>query len=97
MTGDALEAEAVRGQPIPGYKDSAIVNLLGSTDKPKADALKAVRVIDYDETTTGPVPACSRVIHQPVIFVTRVEYANLFHTTTGESGSKSPPNLLICI
>jgi glycoprotein 2-beta-D-xylosyltransferase len=34
-------------------------------------------------TSTGAPPAvCSQVVDEPVIFLTRVEYANLFHTTT---------------
>ena len=34
-------------------------------------------------TKSVPAPQCHNLITEPVVFVTRVEYANLFHTSTG--------------
>jgi glycoprotein 2-beta-D-xylosyltransferase len=68
-------AGAAVGEPLPGY---APLQALLAPDPYKERLLTAARVLP--SAAAGPV--CGKLVEQPVLFITRMEYANLFHTTT---------------
>ena len=76
--------DAVPLTTLPGVP--ALVSEMLANDPYKSRMLSHARVISPRATDSGPggspAPRCF-VINEPVVFVTRVEYANLFHTTTG--------------
>jgi hypothetical protein len=80
---------------------SAAFGGMGSNDGFKFRMLNAMRVVTAESAALG---GCKTFIPGPVMFVTRVEYANLFHTSTGASvctgGSVfhfSPPCLVLAM
>jgi hypothetical protein len=93
----ATAAEAARarvGEPVPGrngFSGSALSRFLSASHSYTAGMLSHMGVVDFaaDASTAGaPARAARgvvRVVDDPVIFVTRMEYANLFHTSTGAS------------
>ena len=69
---------------------AALIRSMEPKDPYKARMLKAARVLKplpaegvTEGTATEKAPVCHTVVTEPVIIVTRVEYANLFHTSTG--------------
>jgi glycoprotein 2-beta-D-xylosyltransferase len=63
------------GEPLPGF---APLQALLAPDPYKERLLSAARLLP----SGGAGPACSARVAQPVLLITRMEYANLFHTTT---------------
>jgi glycoprotein 2-beta-D-xylosyltransferase len=67
------------GAPVPRL--DALPASMSRSDHFKLEMLQNMRLIDkaaHTQTYT-----CSRIVTQPTMFITRVEYANLFHTSTG--------------
>ena len=63
------------GEPLKAESVNAATSRMADTDAMKAEMLKATR------TVKGPQRCASRIT-DPVFAVTRMEYANLFHTST---------------
>jgi glycoprotein 2-beta-D-xylosyltransferase len=68
---------ATAGEPLPGY---APLQALLAPDPYKERLLSAARVLPAAASASAPV--CGARVEQPVLLITRMEYANLFHTTT---------------
>jgi glycoprotein 2-beta-D-xylosyltransferase len=78
---DALKAEVEgggerAGEGLPGYRGGQLSAYL-TQDNYKASLLEALRIIPAAEGA-----ACGKRIREPVLAVTRMEYVNLFHTST---------------
>ena len=56
-----------------------LVEWLSATDKFKLEFLETLQILNTEAALKS---VCSLRVEAPVIFVTRVEHANLFHTTT---------------
>jgi hypothetical protein len=95
VVATAAEAAQARvGEPVPGrngFSGSALSRFLSASHSYTAGMLSHMGVVDFaadaSSTRGGKAPATRgvvRVVDDPVIFVTRMEYANLFHTSTGE-------------
>ena len=77
---------------LPGVP--ALIASMTPVDPYKARMLTHASVLTPRAAEGGvPAPSCKLVVTEPVVFVTRVEYANLFHTTTGEAGGRRSPRV----
>lgn len=78
----SIEGATGAGSPVSGLSTAAkLTSALDRQDKHKLEWLRSVRVID-GTGGAADVRVCASRIAEPVIFVTRMEYANLFHTST---------------
>lgn len=68
------------GDALAAVRSSNLPRVLERVDKFKLDMLNAMRVVDASQP--GQQRGCGRRVREPVIFLTRMEYANLFHTST---------------
>lgn len=73
----------VAGETLGQFTGSPLAGLLDRNDSPKLRLLRSLRIIDVPASATAPgARTCRTRITQPVMMVTRVEYANLFHQST---------------
>jgi len=93
VVATAAEAAQARvGESVPnGFSGSALSRFLSASHSYTAGMLSHMGVVDFaadaSSSRGAKAPAARgvvRVVEDPVIFVTRMEYANLFHTSTGE-------------
>lgn len=68
------------------YTRSGLQQALARPDPYKKAMVQQVRVLTAGESTYHCPGGVGSLVQQPVIFVTRMEYANLFHTSTGQWG-----------
>jgi glycoprotein 2-beta-D-xylosyltransferase len=68
------------GAALGTVRSTNLARALERTDKYKLDMLLATRVLDAAQPNQRR--SCGQRVREPVVFVTRMEYANLFHTST---------------
>jgi glycoprotein 2-beta-D-xylosyltransferase len=79
--GDGSKVE--KGTPIEPLLSAWDQGLsMNQKDPYKARMFRQTFEVNDEVLSSRPGVACKKIITEPVIFVTRVEYANLFHTST---------------
>jgi hypothetical protein len=74
IAADAVQAPSIDGEKVDG---GTIMSGLEHADRHKAEFVKTTRVL-----AGASGRACVTRVSEPVLAVTRMEYANLFHTST---------------
>jgi hypothetical protein len=75
--GSAAAAES-SGQPLPNFKASTLASHL-TADPFKLALLASLRTVSAADAAA---PVCATRVREPVLALTRMEYVNLFHTST---------------